>query len=247
MLIDDRGECLMVQKRNSTLEYNTIYNEDCLMGMRGGVLDESIDLIVTDPPYLISYKTNHRTNKEHKFCSEILNDDNEKLIKDYIVECYRILKNNSAMYMFCSSKTIDFFKQELEKVGFTIKNIIVWVKNNWTAGDLKGQYGQQYEFILLVNKGRKLFNGKRLTDVWHFDRVVGKKQLHQNQKPIELIEQCILKHSSEGDLVFDGFIGSGTTAVACLNTNRKYIGFELDKKYYDVACRRLAEINKSVG
>ena len=221
------------------MELNKIYNMDCLEGMKN-IPDKSIDLIVTDPPYLISYRTNYRNDKNHKFCSEILNDDNEQLIKDYINECYRIMKNNSAMYMFCSSKTIDFFKQELEKY-FNVKNIIVWVKNNWTAGDLKAQFGRQYEFILLVNKGRKLFNGKRLADVWHFDRVVGKTQLHQNQKPIELIEQCVLKHSKENEIVFDGFIGSGTTAIACINTNRNYIGFELDKNYYDIANKRIEE------
>ncbi len=222
------------------MEFDIIYNQDCIDGMKN-IPDNSIDLIVTDPPYLISYKTNYRNDKTHDFCSEILNDNNQQLIKDYIKECFRILKNDSAMYMFCSSKTIDFFKQEVERCGFTIKNIIVWVKNNWTAGDLKGQFGQQYEFILLVNKGRKMFNGTRLTDVWSFDRVTGKKQVHQNQKPIELIEQCILKHSSEGDVVFDGFMGSGTTAVACVNTNRHYIGFELDAKYFDIACQRLDE------
>ena len=219
-------------------EINKIYNEDCILGMKY-IEDDSIDLIVTDPPYLISYKTNYRKNKDHDFCKEILNDNNEQLIKDYVKECYRILKDNSAMYIFCSSKTIDFFKQESEANGFKVKNIIVWVKNNWTAGDLKGQFGQQYEFILLLNKGRKEFNGTRLTDVWMFDRVAGKKQLHQNQKPIELIEQCILKHSNEGDIVFDGFMGSATTAVACKNLNRNYIGYELDNTYYKMACERL--------
>lgn len=219
-------------------ELNMIYNKDCIEGMEL-IKDNSIDLIVTDPPYLISYKTNYRKNKNHEFCEEILNDDNEKLIKDYINNCYRILKDNTAMYMFCSSKTIDFFKQMTESAGFSIKNIIIWVKNNHTAGDLKGQYGQKYEMIILANKGRKLFNGKRLTDVWEFDRVVGKEQLHQNQKPVELIEQCILKHSDVGDTVFDGFMGSGTTAIACINTNRNYIGFELDKNCYDKAIERI--------
>ena len=230
------------------LEINKIYNMDCLEGMRL-IDDKSIDLIVTDPPYLIKYKTNYRKNKEDDFCTEILNDDNEELVKDYIKECYRISKDNTATYMFCSSKTIDFFKQECEQAGFKIKNIIVWVKNNWTAGDLKAQYGQQYEFILLLNKGRKQFNGKRLTDVWNFDRVTGKKQLHQNQKPTCLIEQCILKHSNEGELVFDGFMGSGTTAIACINTVRNFIGFELDKQYYDIANERIqkALAEKEVG
>ncbi len=220
------------------MEKDTIYQGDCLVGMQG-LPPHSIDLIVTDPPYLISYKTNYRREKTHDFCSVILNDDNEQLIIRYIQECYRILKQDSAMYMFCSSKTIDFFKAEAEKAGFKVKNIIVWVKNNWTAGDLTAQFGQQYEPILLLNKGRREFNGKRLTDVWNFPRIAGKQQLHQNQKPVELIEQCILKHSNEGETIFDGFLGSGTTAVAAVNTNRHYIGFETDPKYFDIANKRI--------
>jgi site-specific DNA-methyltransferase (adenine-specific) len=211
---------------------------DCLEIMKD-IPDESIDLIVTDPPYLIKYKTCHRKNKSHDFCSEILNDDNYDLISNYIKECYRILKKNTAMYMFCNCDRVDFFKQELEKAGFKIKNMIIWVKNNWTAGDLKAQFGKQYEIIFLVNKGRKNFNGKRITDIWKFNRVAGKQQLHQNQKPLDLIEQCILKHSNENDLIFDGFMGSGSTGVACINTNRNFIGIELDEKYFNIAKERI--------
>ena len=218
-----------------------LYCDDCLNIMKR-IESESIDLIVTDPPYLIKYKTNHRKNKDHDFCSEILNDDNEQLIIDYIKECYRILKNNTAMYMFCNCDKVDFFKQELENAGFKIKNMIIWVKNNWTAGDLKAQFGKQYEIIFLVNKGRKYFNGKRITDVWMFDRISGKKQLHQNQKPVDLLKQCILKHSDENDIVFDGFMGSGSTGVACIKTGRKFIGVELDKKYFEIAKERIENL-----
>jgi len=212
------------------LELNKIYNEDCLEGMKR-IKNGSVDLVVTDPPYLIKYKTNYRKDKSHKFCNEILNDDNEEMIKNYIKECYRIMKDDTAMYMFCNLDKVEFFKAELSKY-FKIKNMIIWVKNNWTAGDLKAGFGKQYEIIFLVNKGRKLFNGKRITDVWQFSRVAGKQQIHQNQKPIDLIENCILKHSDEQRIVFDGFMGGGTTAIACLNTNRNYIGFELDNEYY---------------
>jgi len=220
------------------MNYDYIEQGDCLELMKR-IPDESIDLIVTDPPYLISYKTNRRKDKTHDFCTEIANDDNPELLRGYIKECFRILKNNTAMYMFTSSKTMDFFRAECLDFGFSLKNTIIWVKNSHTAGDLKAQFGQQYEVILLLNKGRKEFNGKRLTDVWNFDRVVGNRQLHQNQKPVELIEQCILKHSDEGNVVFDGFLGSGTTAVAAVNTNRHYIGFELDKHYCDIANSRI--------
>ena len=216
---------------------NKILNMDVLEGMKK-IGDSSIDLIVTDPPYLIDYKTNRRKDKKHKFSKVIANDNNPQLISVYIKECHRIMKDNTAMYMFCSMDKVDFFKQELERY-FNVKNIIVWVKNNHTAGDLKHQFGKQYEFIILVNKGLCEFNGERLTDVWRFKKVVGKNQVHQNQKPLELIERCITKHSKVGDVVFDGFMGSGTTAVACLNTDRNFVGFEIDKEYFDIAIDRV--------
>ena len=219
------------------MELNKIYNEDCLEGMKR-IPDGSVDLIVTDPPYLINYKTGYRKDKAHRFNDVILNDDNEQLITDYVKECYRILKEDSAMYLFCSSHKVDFFKKELEKV-FSIKNMIIWVKNNHTAGDLESAFGRKYEIVFLVNKGQRKFNGERLTDIWEFPRVSGDGQLHQNQKPIELIKRCVMKHSNVGDVVFDGFMGSGTTAAAALDTNRNYIGFELDEYYFNVAEKRL--------
>jgi len=227
------------------LEVNRIYNMDCIEGMKL-IPDSSVDLIVTDPPYLIGYKTNRRQNKEHAFCSTIANDDNPELIVNYIAGCYRIMKDDTAMYMFCSFDKVDFFKQELSKF-FAIKNMIIWVKNSHTAGDLEAQFGKQYEIIFLVNKGRAQIRGKRITDIWREERVVGNEQLHQNQKPLYLIEKCILKHSDEGGLVFDGFMGSGTTAVAAHNFKRNFLGFELDKGYYDIAQKRLDAVMAQVS
>jgi len=216
---------------------NQIILGDCLEKMKD-IPDNSIDLVVTDPPYLIDYKTNYRIDKNHRFNKPIMNDSNPQLISDIIKELYRVMKDNTAMYMFCSADKVDFFKNELEKY-FKIKNMVIWVKNNWTAGDLKGAYGRQYEIIFLVNKGRSIINGKRLTDVWNFDRISGKKQLHQNEKPLELIKQCIEKHSNEGDMILDPFAGSGTTGVACKNLNRNYILIEKEPKYYDLMKDRI--------
>ena len=195
---------------------------------------------MSDPPYCINYATSHRDGT-HRFNQPILNDTNFELIKDYMRECYRILKDNSAVYIFCSSKTLDFFMQQAREAGFIIKNVIIWRKNNHTAGDLGAQYGQCYEPILYLNKGRREINGKRLEDVWDFDRVDSDKLVHQNQKPIPLLMQCLLKSSNEGDLVYDGFMGSASMAIACLRTNRKFLGFELDKGYFDVAQKRIRE------
>lgn len=168
-----------------------------------------------------------------------------KLLKKYIEQCYRIMKDNTAMYMFCSFDKVEVFKSLLQKK-FNVKNMIVWVKNNHTAGDLEAQYGKQYELVFLVNKGRKKLEGKRITDVWNFNRVPSNELIHQNEKPVNLIAQCIRNHSKEGDLVFDGFMGSGTTAVAAHRLGRDFLGFELDEYYFRVANERITnEINQT--
>ena len=107
---------------------NKIYNDDCIKIMKE-MDDSSIDIMVSDLPYLMDYKTNHRKNKDHEFCSVILGDNDPELISNYIKECYRILKDDTALYCFCNSNKIAFFINEIEKY-FTIKNVITWVKNN---------------------------------------------------------------------------------------------------------------------
>lgn len=220
-----------------SLEINKIHCGDCLELMRD-IDDGSVDMVVTDPPYLIDYKTNYRKDKGHDFCSTILNDDNPGVIGKSLKECHRIMKDDSAIYMFCGPDKVDFFKVEIEKY-FKLKNMIIWVKNNHTAGDLSAQFGKQYEIIFMANKGRANFYGRRLTDVWFFNRKVGAKQVHQNEKPVNLIEQCIQKHSQKGDLILDPFSGSGTTAVACKNTHRNFIGIELSPEYCEIANQRI--------
>lgn len=159
------------------LELNRIYNENCIQGMRK-IPDKSIDIIVTDPPYLIAYKTGHRKDKKHRFCKEIENDRPSDIgfINKFLCESYRALKDNTAMYCFCSPK-MRVFEDIAEQNGFKIKNRIMWDKGNWSAGDLKAQYGQQYELILLLNKGRRVINGKRISDIWRFPRVSGGKYI----------------------------------------------------------------------
>lgn len=226
---------------NTTIDMR---HANCLSEMDRMIADGvTVDLIVTDPPYLVEYKTGWRKTKGHRFSSPILGDSDERLIEDYIDKCYDILKDDGAMYLFCSAAKVDFFKQQLERK-FTLRNMIIWVKNNHTAGDLKSAFGRKYEIVFLVNKGRSLFRGKRLTDVWEFPRVPSGSLLHQNQKPLALIERCVEKHSDVGDLVFDGFAGSGTTAVACANLGRNFVGCELDDGYYEVAKTRIERHTK---
>ena len=219
---------------------------DCLELMKE-IPDESVDMILTDPPYLMSYKTNHRADKSHRFCQTIIGDNDKELIADFAKEAYRVLKNNTAMYCFCNSNHVDFFKEVIESAGFRIKNILIWVKNNWTAGDLKAQYGKQYEMIIYCNKGRKFIQGKRLTDVWYFDRVSSNRAVHQNQKPVDLLTQIIEKSSDVGDVILDPFMGSGSTGIACMNTRRKFIGMEIDEEYFTAARERIQQERAQVS
>lgn len=106
-------------------------------------------------------------------------------------------------------------------------------------GDLSTTFGYSYEFIIFASKGQPKIRGKRISDVWQFARVKPKEQIHQNQKPVDLLIQAIEKSSDEGAVVFDGFMGSGSTGVACINTNRRFIGIELDEEYFNIAKQRI--------
>lgn len=219
---------------------------DCLELMKD-IPDGSVDMILTDPPYLQGYKTNRRKDNRHEFSSEILNDTPQtgsRMIVKFLELSYQKLRNNSSILVFCNTNKIDFFKQEIEKAGFKIKNIIVWVKNNHTAGDLKASFGHQYEFVILANKGRRFINGNRDNDVMFFDKVAGKEQLHQNQKPVDLLQYLVEKLSDSNNTILDPFMGSGSTGVACINTNRKFIGMELDAKYFNIAKERIEKAQK---
>ena len=142
--------------------------------------------------------------------------------------------------MFASIKTFSIFERELKK-RFKIKNVIIWDKKQQGMGDIKTTFAPQYEIIFYVAKGRVELKGKRYSDLWSSLRITGKKQLHQNQKPIDILERCIESITNNNDIIFDGFMGSGSTGVACVNTNRKFIGIELDEGYFDISINRIFE------
>ena len=216
-----------------------LYQGDCLEVM-GSIKDKSIDLIVTDPPYLMDYQSNRR-KKEDRF-DKIKNDkENYMLIQDYLEECHRIMKDNTAIYCFCSWHNIDFFKREFEKY-FKLKNIIVWNKNNHGTGDLKGAYAPKHEFILFGHKGRTLLREKRIPDIIDCSKVLSKKLTHPTEKPQELLEIFIKQSSDEGSIIFDGFMGTGSCGIAAKKLNRKFVGIELDEKYFNIAKDRLENI-----
>ena len=200
----------------------------------------TVDLIIIDPPYLMNYYSKCRKDRSHDFCKTILNDDNASVITDVLPLLYSILKEGGAFYCFCNSNHIDFFKSEISKY-FNYRNILVWVKNNHTGGDIRTTYAKKTEFIVYASKGRHELYGRRDTDVLFYDKIVGKRQLHQNQKPVDLLEFLIGKSSEKNEIILDCFMGSGSTGVACHNMGREFIGVELDENYYNIAVERLKE------
>ena len=200
--------------------------------------DESVDMVLTDPPYGMNFQSGHRKSKYEK----IKGDSNLDWLDDFVNEIYRVSKPNTAHYVFCSFHHIDKFKQAIEKK-FKVKNILTWVKNNTSMGDLKGDFAPKTEFIIFFHKGRKLINGKRDPNVLEFKKT--RNELHPTQKPVDMTEYLIGKFSDEGDVILDLFMGSGTTGIACLNTNRRFIGMELDKDYFNISKERIE--NHEIG
>jgi len=219
----------------------TLINGDSLELLRK-TRPETFDMVLTDPPYMQHYAS-HRAGKAWKFANEIKNDSPSDFatIRDIINECYRVLKPNSAAFFFCNTNAIDLFKQAIEEAGFTIKNIIIWNKGNHTAGDLEAALGHCYEFIILANKGRRKFNGKRIEDIVQFNRVPHNHAIHQNQKPQELLRLLIEKWSEPGDLILDPFAGSGSTLMAAHKLGRYCTAIELDIDTYKRAAEWLEQ------
>lgn len=202
--------------------------------LMGGLPAGSIDMVLTDPPYGISFQSNYRTKKHKK----IAGDDSTGWLDGWAAEFSRVAADNTAHYVFCSHHNVEFFKAALGRF-FKIKNILIWEKNNTGMGDLTGDYAPLYEMIIFMHKGRRLMNGKRDANILKYNRT--RNTQHPTQKPVDLLEYLICKFSDEGSVVLDPFMGSGSTGVACARTGRKFIGIERDDEYFKTAVRRIAE------
>jgi site-specific DNA-methyltransferase (adenine-specific) len=189
--------------------------------------------VVTDPPYGMEFRSNHRRKKYDK----IAGDKDLEWLGAFFEDLYRVVKNEAHLYIFCSFHHIEKFKLEAQKY-FNVKNILIWQKNNTGMGDLEGDYAPQYEMVLYLSGGRKL-NGRRDSNII-FNSKTG-NEMHPTQKPVDLMEFFIRKSSEEGEIVFDPFLGSGTTARAASNINRQFIGIEISPEYCKIAEQRLKQ------
>lgn len=215
------------------MDYDFIECGDCLKLMKE-LPNESIDLVVTDPPYGIDL-TPQRENGKFKN-TKVINDNTLEWLPSLVNELYRVSKN--AVLVFCGWQNVDKFKIEFEKL-FTIKNILVWDKDWFGMGN---NYRPNYELCLLCCKTNVTTKSKNKSNILKYRRIAPQKLLHSCEKPVALLEDLITELSNEGDIVLDCFMGSASTCVAAVNTGRHYIGYELDAEYFDIACKRLDEV-----
>lgn len=222
--------------------HNTIHHGDNTL-LLGKMPDETVDLVLTDPPYGISFVSNRRVkNKKYK---ELANDNEVDWIPHFAREAFRVLKNDRHLYCFCRHDTYPEFISALSDAGFKIKRTLIWVKNNHGSGDLKGDYAPQDEWIIYAHKGRRILNGKRDSNVLIFPKLSTKNQRHSTEKPVELLKFLIKKSSHKGELVLDPFAGSGSTMHAAIEMERAYCIMELSDRYYFTAEERKREISQT--
>ena len=214
--------------------------------------DKTIDLIVTDPPYEISATNGGGTINNVKKLNKSLNNlvvDN--ITNGYDIETFgeeflRIMKEPN-IYIWCNKKQIPrYFDFYVNKHKCTF-DILCWHKTN-ALPTYSNKYLSDTEYLLYFRKGKGKCFPQNYEDaktfyiapINHKDK---KLYEHPTIKPLDVTEKIIRNSSKEGDIIFDPFLGSGTTAVACINTNRHYIGFEINEKYIDIANKRIEEIN----
>ena len=247
------------------MKLNTITNSDCLKYLKK-LPDNSVDLVLTDPPYFIGFDGGKGWDKQWKNDREYI-----QWCIEWTKECIRVLKDERMLVVWGTLKTEAFllYKLALNRMeGITPQNEIIW-SYNW-GGRSKDNFARKHEYAWCYSTGKKfLFNaddvridrkmntnirtglqhtkGTIPTCVWEKNNHTTSEDYcgwHPTTKNIEILERIIRAYSNENDLVLDCFMGSGSTAIACKKTNRDYIGCELDKEYISKARKRIKSYDR---
>lgn len=221
-----------------------LYDADC-MDVINKLADNSIDLIVTDPPYKVtSYGcsgtaggmiANKRTMKGTVF--KYNNIDCEL----YAPEFYRVLKDGSHCYIMTNHVNLIHMLNIFTSEGFHFIKSLIWDKGNKIMGRF---YMSQFEYILFFRKGKGVkINNCGTSDILSVPNKKTKgidgKNLHDTEKPVELMKILVGNSSQENSIVLDPFMGIGSTGIACKELNRRFVGIEIDKDYFDIAQKRI--------
>lgn len=227
---------------------NNLFNDDCRNILKT-ISSESVDLIVTDPPYLITPKGNKKNRMLGGF---IANDNlarsgkvfenNEINCSEYFSEFFRVLKDQTHCYVMCNNINLYEMIDEGQKAGFKFVKSLIWKKGNnkiycrWYMGC--------FEYILLFRKGgAKPINELSTPDI--LDIPINKlknedgSNTHNTEKPVELMKVLVRNSSNVGETVLDPFMGIGSTGIACSQLNRNFIGIEINSTYFNVAKNRI--------
>lgn len=230
-----------ILKNRIDVDIDYLKNGDCIE-ILNSLPDNCIDLIITDPPYGISYKSNRSMYENTITKRGLINDGEEEAYEllDKVCEVlYHKTSENAHLYFFCSWSVFSEFKKIISKF-FTIKTPIIWDKGNKGSGDLENDWGNQTEIIIFCVKGKKMVNYRR-GNIISESRLHTSKMIHPTQKPIELIQELLKVSYNEGDFVVDPFMGSGSTIVACNKLNAKCLGIELDNEMFQYAKQHIIE------
>ena len=237
-----RKEINKIQGGNSTMVKLINGNAIDFMKTLG---DESIDAIITDPPYCISRDNNFTTMGRAGI--DFGEWDKDFDLTNWIKVAAPLLKKGGNIVIFNDWKNMTYITKSLEDNGFEIKDLIRWKKTNAMPRNRDRRFITDYEVaVWAVKKGGKwTFN--RLSETYEIPEIVGgvtpKSEKiyggHPTQKPIYVMKWLIERLTNECELVLDPFMGSGTTGVACKELNREFIGVELDENYYNMAYNRI--------
>lgn len=220
----------------------TIYNSDCNKVLKT-IESESIDLVLTDPPYNVSKKNNFHTMKRKGV--DFGEWDKEADIISYIEDVYRVTKKGGSFIVFSAWKNLGDIANKAESLGFEAKDVLRLIKTNPMPRNRDRRYIVDFEFaIWFVKKGKK----------WTFNRIdpnfqrpefkaATQRGQHPTQKPLDVMMDLIKIHSNENDTILDPFMGSGTTGKAALELKRNFIGIELDQKYFELSKKNLEKIS----
>jgi len=224
-----------------------LYNDDCLKVIKK-IENNSIDLIITDPPYKITSRGSSGTMGGY-WTSDIAKSgkifkNNNISCKEYLPQFYRILKDKSHCYVMCNNTNLQEMINIGIESGFSFVKCLIWEKGNKICGRY---YMNCFEYIILFRKGGdKPINNCGTPDILKIPIKKLKdddgKNLHDTEKPVNLMKILVDNSTNKNDIVLDPFMGIGATGIACKELNRYFIGIEIDEKYFKIAKERINEI-----
>lgn len=214
------------------------YKNCCGIELIRSLEKESVDLILTDPPYNISKENNFKTMGRGGI--DFGEWDKGFDLYSWIDETFSKIKKGGSLIIFNDWKNIGEIAKYAENQGFEIKDMLRWEKTNPMPRNRDRRYITDYETAVWLVKPKSKWTFNRLSESYDRPKLSyaspqGKKRIHPTQKPVELLEELILRHSNPEDLIVDPFAGSGSCYNACASTNRNFLGAEIDEEMYNKA------------